>query len=88
MDSNIENRKRILVVGLDSKTLQGVVDMLNEIGYETRGESIDERALETFNKFDFDDVLLGDGVSPKSHEFLVLAFTKVNPKIKIVQAPW
>ncbi len=83
----MENRKKILVVGRHLQTL--LVDMLDENGYEARGESTDEQALEAFKKFDFDGVLLGGGVGPQSQEILIPAFTKAKPNIKIVHGhPW
>lgn len=82
-------KNNILVVGRDPQTLQGVVDMLKENGYEAHGESIDEYALEAFNKYDFDGVLLGGGVGPRSREILIPAFKKKNPNVKIASGhPW
>ena len=82
-------KKKILVVGRDPQTLQGAVNMLNENGYEAHGENIDENALETFKKFNFDGVLLGGGVGPRSQEVMLPVFKAKNPDIKVVQAhPW
>lgn len=83
------DKNNILVVGRDPQTLQGVVDMLKENGYDAHGESIDEIALEAFNKYDFDGVLLGGGVDSQSREVLVPAFLNKNPKVKIASGhPW
>ncbi|HAY3508048.1 hypothetical protein BBI01_00015 [Chryseobacterium artocarpi] len=82
-------KNNILVIGRDPKTLQGVVEMLKENGYDAQGESIDEQALEIFNKYHFDGVLLGGGVGPQSREILIPAFIKKNPQIKIASGhPW
>lgn len=82
-------KKKILVIGRDPQTLQGVVDMLYENGYEAIGESIDENAMETFKKNDFDGVLLGGGVGPGSREVLIPFFTSIKPDVKIASGhPW
>ncbi|MDV3778003.1 hypothetical protein CMU25_17335 [Elizabethkingia anophelis] len=82
-------KKNILVIGRDLQTLQGVVDMLYENGYEATGESIDEDAMETFKKKDFDGVLLGGGVGPGSKEILIPFFINIKPDVKIASAhPW
>ena len=82
-------KKNILVIGRDPKTLQGVVEMLKENGYDAHGENIDERALEASNKLDFDIVLLGGGVNAESRKILIPTFTERNPQVKIASGhPW
>lgn len=82
-------RNNILVIGRDPQTLQGVVDMLKEHGYDAHGESIDDYALQAFNQFDFDGVLLGGGVDAQSREILIPAFLKKKPELKIASGhPW
>lgn len=82
-------KKNILVIGRNPQTLQGVVDMLKENGYDAHGENIDELAIEVFNKFSFDGVLLGGGVGLGSREVLIPFFTSIKPDVKIASGhPW
>lgn len=82
-------KKRILIIGRDPKTLQGVIDMLNNHNYEAYGEYIDEKAIETFKRMHFDAVAMGGGVNQQSRNLFNTEFLKINPDLKVIYAhPW
>jgi DNA-binding response OmpR family regulator len=79
-------KTQILVVGRHEEILQTVVRLINKNEqWEAKSTLDDAEAIKLFDTFDFDIVLLTNGISENCEDSLCLYFKDKKPSIKIIQ---
>jgi PleD family two-component response regulator len=78
--------KKVLVIGRHADMLENVKALLQTNGYESFGATQNEEAIKLFNATKPDAIIIGGGVDFESRNYFHLAFIKINPAVKIIDA--
>ena len=79
-------KTQILVVGRHEEILQTLLRLINKNDqWEAKGTLNDAEAIQLFDSFPFDMVLLSSGISENCEDCLCMYFRDKKPSIKIIQ---
>jgi len=79
-------KTQILVIGRHEEILQTVIRLINKNeDWEAKGSLLDSEAIRLFDQFNFDIVLLSNGISENCEESLCNYFRDIKPNIIIIQ---
>lgn len=82
----MEKRIHILVIGRHRAMMENVLPMLQSEGYAATGEFTNEAALATFERGQFDGVVIGGGVDEPSRRLFQAHFKRLRPQVKVLDA--
>lgn len=79
-------KTQILVIGRHEEILQTVLRLVNKnMEWEAQGTLSDDEAIQLFDRFHFDIVLLSNGISENCEDSLCSYFRDKKPAIIIIQ---
>jgi hypothetical protein len=79
-------KTQILVIGRQEEILQTVLRLINSSNnWEAKGSFVDAEAIQLFDTFNFDLVLLSNGISEACEESLCRYFRSRKPSVIILQ---